>query len=98
MLSFIVYTIFANSILIFYFFSSFYLGLKRQTSIHPLYGVLVQPIRMLVQSEPRSHMENVNFEPSLIMVLLGRNKDFHVVRAKKIMEIIYTYIPLSYTV
>jgi hypothetical protein len=32
------------------------------------------------------------------MVLLGRNKDFHVVRAKKIMEIIYTYIPLSYTV
>ena len=35
---------------------------------------------MLVQSEPRSHTEHVNFEPSLIMVLLGRNKDFHVVR------------------
>jgi hypothetical protein len=27
------------------------------------------------------HTKHVNFEPSLIMVLLGRNKDFHVVRA-----------------
>jgi hypothetical protein len=56
-------------------------GLKRQTSIHLLYEVLVQPLRMLVQSEPHSHTEYVHFEPSPVMVSLGRIKDFHVVRA-----------------
>ncbi len=90
MLSFIVYTIFIQIPFlfpIFLFLSFFIWGLKRQTSIHPLYGVLVQPLRMLVQSEPRSHTEHVNFEPSPIMVLFGRDKDFHVVRAvKKILN------------
>ena len=38
---------------------------------------------MLVQSEPHSHTEYVHFEPSPVMVSLGRIKDFHVVRAKK---------------
>ena len=57
-------------------------GLKRQTSIHLLYEVIVQPLRMLVQSEPHSLTEYVHFEPSPVMVSLGRIKDFHVVRAK----------------
>ena len=38
---------------------------------------------MLVQSEPHSHTEYVHFEPSPVMVSLGRIKDFHVVRALK---------------
>ena len=58
------------------------MGLKRQTSIHLLYEVLVQPLRMLVQSAPHSHTEYVHFEPSPVMVSLGRIKDFHVVRAE----------------
>ncbi len=87
MLSFIVYTIFIQIPFLFLIlFLSFIWGLKRQTSIHPLYGVLVQPLRMLVQSEPRSHTEHVNFEPRPTMVLPGRNKDFHVVRAVQILE------------
>jgi hypothetical protein len=57
-------------------------GLKRQTSIHLLYEVLVQQLRMLVQSESHSHTEYVHFEPSPVMVSLGSIKDFHVVRAK----------------
>ncbi|CAN5590059.1 hypothetical protein BH23THE1_BH23THE1_33780 [soil metagenome] len=56
------------------------MSLKRQTSIHLLNEVLVQPLRILVQSEPRSHTEHVNFEPILVMVSLAE-KDFHVVRA-----------------
>jgi hypothetical protein len=36
----------------------------------------------LVQSEPHFHTEYFHFDPSQIMVLLGRNKDFHVVRAR----------------
>ena len=70
-------------------FSSFILGLKRQTSIHLLSEVLVQPLRMLVQSEPHSHTEYVHFEPSPVMVSLGSIKDFHVVRAK---HIFYKYL------
>ena len=64
-------------------FSLFISGLKRQTSIHLLYDeVFVQPLsRMLVQSEPHSHMEYVHFEPSPVMVSLGSIKDFYVVRA-----------------
>ena len=74
-----LYTI---SFLFFILFSLFILGLKRQTSIHLLYEVFVQPLsRMLVQSEPHSHTEYVHFEPSPVMVSLGRFKDFHVVRA-----------------
>ncbi len=61
-------------------FHYFIEGLKRQTSIHLLDEVLVQPLRMLVQSEPRSHTEHVNFEPILVMVTMAE-KDFHVVRA-----------------
>jgi hypothetical protein len=61
-------------------------GLKRQTSIHLLDEVLVQPLRMLVQSEPHSHTEYVHFEPSPVMVSLGRIKDFRVVRAVNINE------------
>ena len=57
------------------------MDINSATSIHPLYRVLVQPLRMLVQSEPHSHTEYVHFEPGPIMVLLGRSKDFHVVRA-----------------
>ena len=38
---------------------------------------------MLVQSEPHSHTEYVHFEPSPVMVSLGRIKNFHVVRAVK---------------
>ena len=34
----------------------------------------------MVRSEPHSYWEYVHFEPGPIMVLLGRNKDFHVVR------------------
>jgi hypothetical protein len=52
------------------------MDINSATSIHPLYGVLVQPLRMLVRSEPHSHTEYVHFEPGPIMVLLGRNKDF----------------------
>ena len=44
---------------------------------------MLQPLRMLVQSEPHSHTEYVHFEPSPVMVSLGRIKDFHVVRALK---------------
>ncbi len=58
------------------------MGLERQTSIHLLYEVFVQPLRMSVQSEPHSRTEYVHFEPSPVMVSLGRIKDFHVVRAK----------------
>ncbi|CAN5891609.1 hypothetical protein BH23THE1_BH23THE1_32840 [soil metagenome] len=57
------------------------MSLKRQTSIHLLNEVFVQPLRILVQSEPRSHTEHVNFEPILVMVSLAE-KDFHVVRAE----------------
>ncbi|CAN5799138.1 hypothetical protein BH23THE1_BH23THE1_29870 [soil metagenome] len=37
-----------------FFISLFFVGLKRQTSIHLLNEVLVQLLRMLVQSEPPS--------------------------------------------
>ncbi|CAN5666850.1 hypothetical protein BH23THE1_BH23THE1_27770 [soil metagenome] len=82
MLSFTVYTISIQFPSYFVFFISlFFVGLKRQTSIHLLYEVLEQQLRMLVQSEPRSHTEYVHFEPSQVMVSLARIKDFHVVRA-----------------
>ncbi|CAN5675084.1 hypothetical protein BH23THE1_BH23THE1_35240 [soil metagenome] len=64
-----------------FFISLFFVGLKRQTFIHLLDEVLVQPLRTLVQSEPHSHTEYVHFEPSPVMISLGRIKDFHVVRA-----------------
>ncbi len=88
MLSFIVYTIFIQIRFLLPIFSYLFIwGLKRQTSIH-LLEVPVQPLRMLVQSEPRSHTEHVNFEPSPIMVLFGRDKDFHVVRAVNLDKIL----------
>ena len=77
---------FSNS---YFSFHSFIVGLKRQTSIHLLDEVLVQPLRMLVQSEPHSHTEYVHFEPSPVMVSLGRIKDFHVVRAGELVVSIY---------
>lgn len=73
-------------------FHYFLVGLKRQTSIHLLlYEVFVQPLRILVQSEPRSHTEHVHFEPSPFMVRDGRIKDFHIVRA---YGIVYTLLYL----
>ena len=82
MSSFIMYIIYIQIPFLFtILFLSFLLGFKA-TDIHPPFrGCLVQPLSMLVQSEPRSHKEHVNFEPSPIIVLFGRDKDLHVVRA-----------------
>ena len=57
------------------------MGLKAANIHSLLYEVPVQPLRMLVQSEPHSLTEYVHFEPSPVMVCLGSIKDFHVVRA-----------------
>ncbi|CAN5868465.1 hypothetical protein BH23THE1_BH23THE1_30080 [soil metagenome] len=70
---------------LYFSFHYFFVGLKRQTSIHLLNEVLVQPLRMLVQLEPHSHTEYVHFEPSPVMISLGRIKDFHVVRARNLL-------------
>jgi hypothetical protein len=96
MLSFIVYTVFILFSFYFVFlFSLFILGFKQQTSIFLLNKVFVQPLRMLVQSEPHSHAEYVHFEPSPVMVSLGRIKDFHVVRAKLYYDISSNQVKLQ---
>jgi hypothetical protein len=65
MLPFIVYTIFIQITFFFHIlFLSFSLGLKAANIHPPSFGVLVQPLRMLVQSEPHSHTEYVHLEPS----------------------------------
>ncbi len=53
--------------------------------MHLLNEVFVQPLRILVQSEPRSHTEHVNLEPIHVMSAIAE-KDFHVVRVVEILS------------
>jgi hypothetical protein len=59
-------------------------------------GYLVQPLRMLVQPESHSDIEYVHLETSPDCGLLGKNKDFHVVRSitayRHIDKKLYTYL------
>jgi hypothetical protein len=58
-------------------FSLFILGLKRRTSIHFLFEVLVQPLsRMLVQSEPHSHRSMFTLNLAQLWLALAALKIF----------------------
>ena len=51
-----------------------------RASIHLLFEeILVQPLRVLVQAESRSHMEHVKFEPNSHHTILQNPTQFYIV-------------------